>query len=113
MHSILIILMKIIDTETAAYLTGLAKSVFSIWLVAWMIRRGNDIDVRLNRLEQYIRWLVVTVAFVCVLPSGSSFEAIRVGGGVIGIAFLVWPNLGHHTVELFRKKESRDNNTDL
>jgi uncharacterized membrane protein YcfT len=87
---------------TIQYLSRLSGSVVSVWFVAWAIRRRGEFDIKLTKLEQLLRWLVVAVCFALTLLPSSQLAIPRVIAGLTGICFVAWPNLAHHLSVLFR-----------
>jgi len=80
------------------YASQLVKGALSIWFISWAVRRRYQLDYELRRCEQTLRWLVVGVAFALALVPGATFSIGRVTAGILGVAFLAWPNLAHHTM---------------
>ncbi len=88
-------------SESVVYIRQLAASAASVWFLGWAIRRRYDLDIKLTIAEQIVRWIVVAVCLGMTLLQGLQFAAVRIIAGVIGICFIAWPNLGHHTMKFF------------
>jgi hypothetical protein len=71
--------------DRLAYLSRLAAGAVSVWLFFWPIRRKSEVDFKLDRAGQLVRWSIVIV------------------GGVFLLAFLAWPNFAYHLVLQFRR----------
>ena len=95
----------VILEEAAIGTVGTWAAVLNVWFVAWAIRRGGDLDYRLDSTAKFVRWFV---AMVCLgtaveLPQLLNPPAFRVCMGFVGIAFLVWPNLAYHLTSFLRR----------
>jgi hypothetical protein len=86
--------------ETLLYAGQLAEGAASVWFVSWALRRRYELDYKLDRREQILRWAVIAFTFGLALLPGPNFAAVRIVVGISGIAFLAWPNLAHHTMGL-------------
>jgi hypothetical protein len=81
---------------------GLAESVACIWLSVWGFRRYYEVDEKLDRSMQLVRWLIVFAAWGLIQVRGPQWGTLRVIAGLIGLGFLCWPNFAFYTVRLFR-----------
>jgi hypothetical protein len=93
--------------ESLAYLGGLSEYVVGIWIVFWAYRSHYALDYELDRAGHVLRWSVVLLGFSSVLLPGSEFAYVRVAGGVLGLAFLVWPNFAYHLRQLFKRPSTK------
>lgn len=85
---------------TLLYASQLAEGAASVWFVSWALRRRYELDYKLDRREQILRWAVIALTLGLTLLRGSDFAVVRIVAGLTGIAFLAWPNLAHHTMGL-------------
>ena len=79
-----------------SYLTELAAGAVSIWFFFWPFRRKYDLDYKLDRTAQIVRWSIVIGGFVFALAPGPEFKIVRILAGIILAAFLAWPNFAFH-----------------
>ena len=86
--------------ETYLYASQLAEEAASVWFVSWALRRRYELDYKLNRREQTLRWVVIALTFGLAMLRGPNLAVVRIVAGISGIAFLAWPNLAHHTMGL-------------
>jgi uncharacterized membrane protein YcfT len=96
------------SSETIRYLSQLSGGAASAWFVAWVIRRRGEFDVRLTKLEQFVRWMVVAVCVPLTLLPGARLAILRLLAGLVGIAFVAWPNLAHHLAVLLHLPSEAD-----
>ena len=82
------------------YASQIAEGAASVWFVFWALRRKYELDEKLDLRAQSLRWIVVAIAFGLTMLSGSGFSAVRVIAGIAGTAFLAWPNLAHHAMNV-------------
>ena len=98
--------------DRLSYATQIAQGTVAVWFVCWALRRKYELDEKLDRREQSVRWIVVSIAFGMTMLSGSRLAAARVTAWVLGTAFLAWPNLAHGATtlvdRLIRPKRSSD-----
>jgi hypothetical protein len=85
---------------TFLYASQLAEGAASVWFVSWALRRRYELDYKLDRREQILRWAIIAFTFGLTLLRGSDLAVIRIVAGLSSIAFLAWPNLAHHTMGL-------------
>lgn len=95
------------------FASQIASCAVSVWFVSWALRRKYELDHKLTPTEQLIRSAIIVVAFGMTLLPGSNLAAVRIIAGMIGIGFVAWPNLAHHTAAMFqrfylRKQSSRE-----
>ena len=74
-----------------------------IYLAVWSVRKRFDADYHLSFTGQIVRVSVGAIGFALTAIPGSSFAAVRVVGGAIGLGFLCWPNFAYHLTNLFVK----------
>ena len=80
---------------------GALASLGSVWFCSWGIRRAGEFDYPLDFTAKVIRWALV----VLLLGAGESFpglSAYRLALGLVGMAFLAWPNFAYHLTRLLR-----------
>jgi len=93
--------------EVMAHAKWLAGRVAGIWLTSWAIRRRLGVNTKLTTQEHVTRWCVVLLCLVIMLLQGPQFLIARIAAGLIGLWFLVWPNVSHHVVRfIFRRGEN-------
>jgi hypothetical protein len=78
----------------------------SVWFFFWPYRRKFELDYKLDRAGNIVRWSVVLAGFGVALLPGPRFGATRVVAGMVLLAFLAWPNFAYHLVRLFRRSEA-------
>ena len=84
-------------------------AVACIWLSAWFLRRKYEVDYQLDWKGHLIRWLVVASGFyVAAALRGPQYTVHRVTAGVVGLAFLCWPNISYHLSRVLRHSERSD-----
>src|SRR5271167_2344927 len=84
---------------------ALSAKIVCIWLSVWAIRRNAEADYALDRLARAVRWVVVFLGFaVAYYVPGPGLWCVRVAGGVLGLAFLCWPNFAYHLTRLLRRR---------
>ena len=76
-----------------------------IWLVVWSIRRRGDMDEKLDRTAKAFRWAVVGAGWILAAVPGGRLGPPRAVAGVLGLAFLCWPNLAYHFVNFLRREK--------
>ena len=88
--------------ETFQYASQLAESAVSVWFVSWALRLRYELDLELNRSEHIVRWTVIAVSFGLAMLRGPGvgLAVLRIAAGLIGLAFLAWPNLAHHVMSV-------------
>jgi hypothetical protein len=89
--------------STLSYLGGLASGAVSVWFFFWVYRRKYELDYKLDKTAQTMRWLIVLFGFAIALIPGPQFKIPRIIAGVMLVAFLAWPNFAHHLTVLFRR----------
>jgi hypothetical protein len=88
---------------TISYLGELAAGAVSIWFFFWPYRRKYELDYKLDRTAQTVRWSIVLACFGVALLPGPQFKPVRIVAGIILAAFLAWPNFAYHLARLFRR----------
>lgn len=94
--------------DTVKYLSGLAGGAVGIWFFFWPYRRKYELDYKLDRTAQAIRWSVVLAGFGLALLRGPQSRLVRIIGGVVLLAFLAWPNFAYHLAQFFRRSNEKD-----
>jgi hypothetical protein len=82
----------------------LAQGEVCLWFAAWSIRRKGEMDMRLDRAAHWLRWIVVVGGWLLASIPGGKYGAPRAVAGLVGLAFLCWPNIAQHTVGLTRRR---------
>jgi hypothetical protein len=95
---------NLIPLDRILFLKGLATSAVSVWFTAWVIRSSFDLDLKLTRTEQIVRWLVIGVCIAPTLLRGPRYAYVRLIFGIVGVSFFAWPNLGHHVTSVFSRR---------
>lgn len=90
---------------TVTYIKSIAIDSAALWFVAWGIRKKYDLDLGLSTRGWLIRLLVICCGIFSLCLRSHKYEYVRVVGGLLGIAFLVWPNFAFHLSELFDADE--------
>lgn len=89
-----------------SYASQIASCAVSVWFISWAIRRRYELDHNLTRIEQFIRWMIVLVAFGLTFLSGSNFAMTRIIAGITGMLFVAWPNLAHRVLAIIGRFHS-------
>jgi hypothetical protein len=84
--------------------TSIWAAIANIWFVVWAIRRQGELDYELDETMKLIRWVVASLClgFTIFRPEVLRSPRLRISVGLIGLAFLVWPNLACHLTNLLR-----------
>jgi hypothetical protein len=79
-------------------------AIVNIWIAAWAIRRQGELDYELDPTAKFIRWIVASLCLGIPIfrPEVLKSPSLRISLGLIGLAFLVWPNLAYHLSNLLR-----------
>ena len=80
-------------SRNAVFLAGLGTS---LWFALWGLRRKFELDIPLNSRGRLIRSVVVLGCWlVASLPlvHAGLFRIILVAAVLVGLAFLIWPNV--------------------
>lgn len=80
----------------------IAESI-CVWLAFWAIRRKYELDYKLDRSMQALRWLVVVGAILLARYAAETSELLRVLSALVFLSFLAWPNLAYHLVRVSRE----------
>ena len=96
--------MHVTVQDAAAGPGGIWIAIANIWLVSWAVRHRGELDHELDSTAKFIRWMI---AFVCLgvavqFPHFLNPPPARVSVGMLGIAFLVWPNLAYYVTRFLR-----------
>jgi hypothetical protein len=80
-------------------------AIISVWIAFWAIRHKGELDYKLDTAGKFIRWLSVGIClgFVFLAPELLNPPYVRVSVFVLGMAFLVWPNLAYHLTRVLRQ----------
>jgi hypothetical protein len=95
-------------SDTANYFSQLTTGVVSVWFVCWALRKRYELDVKLTRSEQKVRWLVAASSLALTFVPGEHLAAIRIIGFAIGTWFIAWPNVAHSLVSRFLRSSAAD-----
>ena len=98
--------MPLIFEQMWSIASRLAGAEICIWLIVWSIRRRGEIDEKLDPTGKLIRWGVVLGGWLLASIPGGRFGPFRAVVGLLGLAFLCWPNLAYHTARLLRHHHS-------
>jgi hypothetical protein len=90
---------------TFSYLSGLACGAVSVWFFFWAYRRKYELDYKLDRTAQTVRWSIVLAGFDLALLPGSEFKIVRITGGFVLVAFLAWPNFAYHLAGVLGRRK--------
>jgi len=83
----------------------------SLWFVFWSIRRGSEVDEKLDSTAQLTRWAVVVFGYLAGSVPGPRFAIFKVIVLLLGLAFLCWPNFAYHLTNLFRRRNDAPQNS--
>jgi hypothetical protein len=83
---------------------GIWGAIANIWFVVWAISHRGELDYDLDLNAKIIRWFVVVVCLGLAIqvPQLLNPPWFRFTVGLIGIAFLVWPNFAYHLTRVLR-----------
>lgn len=87
-----------------AHAKWLVGDFAGIWFISWAVRRRAEANIKLTALEHGVRWGVVLLCLPLALLHGPQFLFVRLAAEVIGVWFLVWPNVSHHLVRIVLRK---------
>jgi hypothetical protein len=97
------------------YLTNLSRIVspaIGISFVVWAFRYRGEMDHKLTPLGKKIRWAIVLMSYgIAAIPT--SFEwmiFVRPPMGILGFAFLAWPNFAYHIAKQFENRAGISSN---
>ena len=85
----------------------LSAKIACIWLSVWVVRRSTGVDYSLDRSAKAVRWAIVAIGLAIGYVPGPNFGYVRLGGFLLGLAFLCWPNFAYHLTALFKRKPSQ------
>jgi len=71
-----------------------------VWIASWTLRYRLKCDYRLSDTARLIRWAVVLLGFALGASLPSAWA--RVTAGLVGLAFLCWPNIAYYFTNLVR-----------
>jgi len=79
-------------------------AIANIWIAVWAIRRKGELDYELDDTAKFIRWIIASLCLGIPIfrPDVFKSPSSRISLGLIGLAFLVWPNLAYHLTNLLR-----------
>ena len=79
------------------------SAAFAVWLPCWAFGKKYQLDHRLDRTAQTIRWFSVALCLILIafriVPPGNAAAAL----GLIFLAFFAWPNLAFYLSQLLRR----------
>jgi len=75
-------------------------AMIGIWLPFWAIRRTVELDYRLNRATQAVRWAIIALSYT--LGSVVSLGRIRAAWFLLALVLLCWPNFAYHLSRPFQ-----------
>jgi hypothetical protein len=82
---------------------SLSMQICCMWFAAWGVRKKYELDEAMDLLSRTIRWSGVIVGLmVGYFPRGAELKWVRICGGLIGLAFLCWPNFAVSLSHAFR-----------
>ncbi len=81
----------------------LAAEAVSVWLAFWAIRRKYDLDYRLDRTAQILRWVIIAAAVGLGRLGAQKFEPLRIFSAFLFLSFLAWPNFAYHLTRILRR----------
>jgi hypothetical protein len=87
----------------------LAGCSISLFFVSWAIRRGSEVDEKLDSTVQITRWAVVAFGYLAGSVPGPRFAIFKVILLLLGLAFLCWPNFAYHLTNFFRRGSAPQN----
>ena len=84
--------------------TGTVAAILNVWFAFWAIRRRGELDIPLDRTAKALRWIVAIsfLSFPFAFPHLIDSYAFRISVGLVGWAFLCWPNLAFYLTKLLR-----------
>lgn len=83
---------------------GTVAAIVNVWFAFWAIRRRGELDIPLDRTAKAVRWMVALsfLSFPFAFPHLIDSYAFRLSVGLVGWAFLCWPNLAFHFTKWLR-----------
>jgi hypothetical protein len=83
---------------------GTVAAILNVWFAFWAIRWRGDLDIPLDTTAKVVRWTVAIsfLSFPFAFLHLIDVAAFRLCVGLIGWAFLCWPNLAFHFTNLLR-----------
>jgi hypothetical protein len=90
--------------ETSFPAAGIWSAIANIWFAVWAIRHRGELDYDLDRNAKIIRWSVVAVCLGLAVQEPQLLNPpwFRITVGIVGIAFLAWPNFAYHLTRVLR-----------
>jgi hypothetical protein len=91
-------------TANASSTTSLSAAICNVWFIGWALRHAGELDHQFDAADRIARWLVVVGCFGTWLYVHPLLALPTVRGwiGVVGFAFLVWPNFAYHLTNALR-----------
>jgi hypothetical protein len=86
--------------DSYSYNLRMVGYAIGIWSAAWGFRYWSGVDDPLDRIEKRIRWTVVGISFLLIQGRPGMF---RLAFGLMGVAFLAWPNCAYRLGGLLRR----------
>ena len=87
------------------YAATVLKTSLVLWFAVWVIRYKGELDYKLNSDANFLRWAIVVLAHSVVILGANwlKYPGIRVSVWDIGAAFLAWPNLAYHSLNVLMR----------
>jgi hypothetical protein len=89
--------------QMSANASRLAQAEICVWVVVWSIRRRGEMDEKLDRTTLVVRWAVVCAGWLLASIPGPKFGPARGIAGILGFAFLCWPNFAYYLMRFLRR----------
>lgn len=89
--------------DTLPYLSSVFSGMVAVWFTFWPYRRKFELDIKLDRTEQILRWSVIAIGFVAMSFRSPQYKWLRITALIVASAFFAWPNYGHHFATLLRR----------
>jgi|ERR1700687_221206 hypothetical protein len=88
--------------EIQSDVSKLLAEAVCVWFAFWAIRRKYELDYKLDRAAQIVRWLAIAVSIPLGQLGARIFEPLRIFSAFLFLAFLAWPNFAYHLTRLLR-----------
>ena len=84
---------------------GTWSAIANVWFAVWAIRHKGELDYELDSSAKLIRWFVVAICLglTIQLPQLLNPPWFRLSVGLLGVAFLAWPNFAYHLTRILRR----------
>jgi hypothetical protein len=80
----------------------LSAEAACIWFAFWAVRRKYELDYKLDRTAQTVRWLKVAISVPLGQLGARIFEPLRIFSAFLFLAFLAWPSFAYQLTRLLR-----------